>query len=690
MATRGQIAIKNKNGTIVSIYSHNDNYLSHNGEILMKDYSRKAKISSLIKGGNISSLGTSIAKTRFYSRDMGRTHEASEKFKNEEDWKRYSSFSGVDYNYIYDVAEELWYVFDYRSGKKTLKNALANKLNKGGNVGNGSSSMARHYDVRSPYGTYAKGGKAKQALNVKNGYKKLGNVFSDIEIINGVVVITDENPWNDEHDYTFSWDGYYLTSNTARSNQDWSEKVDAEDVISIIQNGGIPGGDWYAKGGNINKNISMMAKGGKTERKIHVDVDIVEDVLDGTNPSAHSELNKMLNRNGVKMKVITMDGPGGGHPLVDLHGTRSNIKKVLKSDAGWGMEERDAEWYLEENTYNHAKGGDVYTGKDISMMAKGGDVDNKRLIRFTNTDEQMDVLDDIIPLLNEKGIQLRFGTSIGKSPQTILFDRYHQDGLLRINSDGYESKYLPEFDGEEFDSKESLSEIIEAGEYAKGGDVYTGKDISMMARGGKNKRAEYFWIKMRKDKIEEYIDYASRMMGSFDGEIYTQAPNKVAFETDYDLSMFVSMIDNHNEDEDLNEGDKEFIDYEILYGGKAKHNVFDIYGVYSKGGKLIPSLNPTRSDIMKFGDMSDKEADVYIIGLKELQIKELKNKMADIYGLVKEYIAFDGDEELKESILYDIESISENNMFAEGGQTYSGSSLAKAGDTQFTFKGSKQ
>lgn len=85
---------------------------------------------------------------------------------------------------------------------------------------------------------------------------------------------------------------------------------------------------------------------------------------------------------------------------------------------------------------------------------------NRGLVKHAVTDEQLDVLTDIIPVLNKAGITLRFGTAIGKYPQTILFDRSHQDSILRINADGYEGEYLPQYNGEEFRDADELQEVI--------------------------------------------------------------------------------------------------------------------------------------------------------------------------------------------------------------------------------------
>lgn len=87
-------------------------------------------------------------------------------------------------------------------------------------------------------------------------------------------------------------------------------------------------------------------------------------------------------------------------------------------------------------------------------------VSNKTLVKHAITDEQLDVLTDIIPALNKAGIQLRFGTAVGKYPQTIIFDKGYQDGILRINANGYGGEYLPTYDGMEFSSRSELKSIL--------------------------------------------------------------------------------------------------------------------------------------------------------------------------------------------------------------------------------------
>ena len=88
---------------------------------------------------------------------------------------------------------------------------------------------------------------------------------------------------------------------------------------------------------------------------------------------------------------------------------------------------------------------------------------NKGLVKYALTDAQLDIITDIIPALDKAGITLRFGTYVGKYPQTIIFDLHNQDGILIIPGDCSEwGSYLPEFNGEEFSDIDELESIIAA------------------------------------------------------------------------------------------------------------------------------------------------------------------------------------------------------------------------------------
>ena len=59
-----------------------------------------------------------------------------------------------------------------------------------------------------------------------------------------------------------------------------------------------------------------------------------------------------------------------------------------------------------------------------------------RYTRLASTDEQERAIAKLERKLEAKGIKLKGGTTIGKSPQTVILDLTYQGGEIRINSDG--------------------------------------------------------------------------------------------------------------------------------------------------------------------------------------------------------------------------------------------------------------
>lgn len=56
--------------------------------------------------------------------------------------------------------------------------------------------------------------------------------------------------------------------------------------------------------------------------------------------------------------------------------------------------------------------------------------------RHGNTDEQEEALGNIQEWAEKLKFRLHYGTSIGKSPQTVILDHKYQDGLIYVNDDG--------------------------------------------------------------------------------------------------------------------------------------------------------------------------------------------------------------------------------------------------------------
>jgi hypothetical protein len=126
MATRSNIAYRNTQGKIISIYSHWDGYPEHNGELLRRFYNTQDKVEALIALGSISSLGQDIGKqvdfddrdthtetgTIAYHRDRGEPLSIAE-YDDIPSWIA----DMEEYAYLWNGKE--WIVNDHGEGAKT-------------------------------------------------------------------------------------------------------------------------------------------------------------------------------------------------------------------------------------------------------------------------------------------------------------------------------------------------------------------------------------------------------------------------------------------------------------------------------------------------------------------------------------------------------------------------------------------
>ena len=94
-------------------------------------------------------------------------------------------------------------------------------------------------------------------------------------------------------------------------------------------------------------------------------------VMDAIDPKSNV-LKKLLKKHNVKMKVLTMNGPGGGHPEVEMTGSKEDLQAVLADPNGW--DDSDLGEYIEESLVNEAASlVDEVTGKAVKLPYKTKD-----------------------------------------------------------------------------------------------------------------------------------------------------------------------------------------------------------------------------------------------------------------------------------------------------------------------------
>lgn len=116
MATRGNIAIVNEDGSITSIYCHYDSYPQYVGKLLLNHYNNVGIVNELLDLGNLSQLceklysdnnshtfnkpqdGVCVA----YGRDRGEKDQEAIVFEDLGEFEDSASNSWVDYQYLFD------------------------------------------------------------------------------------------------------------------------------------------------------------------------------------------------------------------------------------------------------------------------------------------------------------------------------------------------------------------------------------------------------------------------------------------------------------------------------------------------------------------------------------------------------------------------------------------------------------
>lgn len=140
MATRSTIAILNLDGSVNSIYCHNDGYLSNNGKILHLYYKDINKVKELISLGDMSSLKFEIhppigaihnSNNRqenicvFYKRDAGETDVDFKSYNTLDEYISNGDFQ--EYDYIFNQKNNNWYLINLNTNKlKKLSTLLLN------------------------------------------------------------------------------------------------------------------------------------------------------------------------------------------------------------------------------------------------------------------------------------------------------------------------------------------------------------------------------------------------------------------------------------------------------------------------------------------------------------------------------------------------------------------------------------
>ena len=135
MGTRSTIGFVNSNGAVQGIYCHWDGYPDYNGRILRDHYRTPDRIRSLMKLGDLSSLGEKIGRKHdfmatgnagtctAYGRDRGEKGTEAQLYTDEAEFLK--DDRGQDYTYLFK--EGKWYCWDVYNKKQIDLYALVDE-----------------------------------------------------------------------------------------------------------------------------------------------------------------------------------------------------------------------------------------------------------------------------------------------------------------------------------------------------------------------------------------------------------------------------------------------------------------------------------------------------------------------------------------------------------------------------------
>ena len=127
IGTRSTIAMVTNRGGIDAIYCHFDGYPEHVGKILYSSYADEKRATKLMDMGHVNQLGRTLAKCRFYRRDMGCAEEDTRKVTHKSLSEAVAAMvGGFGREYLYLFADMRWMVHALRGdGFYRLQDALA-------------------------------------------------------------------------------------------------------------------------------------------------------------------------------------------------------------------------------------------------------------------------------------------------------------------------------------------------------------------------------------------------------------------------------------------------------------------------------------------------------------------------------------------------------------------------------------
>ena len=149
--------------------------------------------------------------------------------------------------------------------------------------------------------------------------------------------------------------------------------------------------------GNMDDDIKTIIKTIKNIKESSVTEATV--IMDAIDPKSNV-LKKLLKKHNVKMKVLTMNGPGGGHPEVEMTGSREDLQAVLADPNGW--DDADLGEYIEESNILEARSINKISKEFGETVGKMKDIVKIYIAAADGSDEKATTRQQLIDLTQKK------------------------------------------------------------------------------------------------------------------------------------------------------------------------------------------------------------------------------------------------------------------------------------------------
>ena len=375
--TRGQIGKIDKRGNITSVYMHYDSYPENVLPLIKKTYSKGGSpLDTILKNGDNSGLESDPSGMNYYgdfTASKGKISNVSKYLRDVADG------GGAEFVYLWDEANKEWLMADIygkgyddvypafesllvieaisvqykRDAKKVLtvyKNLFGKKLTDFGAMGKEDMLGCIKYLFEEAM-TDANFHREKViSKNIKGRIGSfelkvagLGNHFLKVGATTTKRIL---DKYYSDLANAAGWSGIGIVEGTALYLESIREEAMGQALLNAF---------------NMFESKSNTGNLLNEARNKNILLNEATVVMDAMDPKSKT-LKKLLKKYNVKLKVLTMNGPAGGWPEVEMTGSREDLQSILADPDGWDDPELGE--YIEESVVNEESLSGIEFGND--------------------------------------------------------------------------------------------------------------------------------------------------------------------------------------------------------------------------------------------------------------------------------------------------------------------------------------